>query len=50
MRRAWVQIQPVLSVFEGRFQYFSCIGDVMLGSSDMKLGVLGLSTITHNVV
>ena len=39
-----------LSVFQGIFQYFSCIGDAMLGSSDMKLGVLGVSIITHNVV
>ena len=29
---------------------FSCIGNAMLDSSDMKLGVLGVSIITHNVV
>ena len=40
----------VLSVFKGIFQYFFCIGDAMLHSSDMKLGVLGVSIITHNVV
>ena len=32
------------------FQYFFCIGDAMLCSSDMKLGVLGVNIITHNVV
>ena len=44
-----VQISPGLSICQCIFQYFSCIGDAMLGSSDIKLGALGGSIITHNV-
>ena len=36
--------------FQGIFQYFSCIGNAMLDSSDMKLGVLGVIIIALNVV
>ena len=36
--------------FQGIFQYFSRIGKAMLGSSDIKLGVLGVSIIVLNVV
>ena len=50
IQREWVQIQSDLSVFQGIFQYFSCIGKTMLGSSDMKLGVIGVSIITNNVM
>ena len=50
IRQVWVRMSPGLSVCQGIFQKCSCIGDAMLGSSDMKLGVIGVSIITHNVV
>ena len=49
-RTVCVQFPPGPRFCKCIFQYFFCIGDAMLCSSDMKLGVLGVNIITHNVV